>query len=203
MPTLTASLSACRQRIAQFHPFEQLRLIRRPVPQATPLTLDRAIQQHQSTRTITNGAVQALIGIANQQFQLDRCADNDTTPLPIQGGHVFHGLRDALVRLDAAGDHALAAKSEQARTEMYMKVFLLREQAKVAVRRWEANLTQGIEKNDSALVARAHAWLGADAEAIAQVEKNFAFLEHAESAEPAASKRLARLNPQAMANMKP
>jgi hypothetical protein len=203
MPTLNASLSACRQRIAQFRPFEQLRLIRRPVHSATPLTLDRAIQQHRSTRTITSGAVQALIVIANQQFQLDRCADNGTAPLPIQGVHVFRGLRDALVRLDAAGDHALAARSEQARTEMYMEMFLMREQAKVAVQRWEANLAHGIDTNDSALVVRAQAWLGTDAEAIAQAEKSFALLEHAESAEPAPSKRPARFNPQAMAHMKP
>lgn len=190
------SLSACRQRITQFH------LIRRQMPKATPLTLDVAIQQHRHTRTITSGAVKALIGIANQQFQLDRSRDDATAPLPVRGGHLFHGLRDALVRLDAAGSHALAAKSEQARTGMYMEVFLLREQAQAAVRRWEANLARGMATDDRALVIRSQAWLdNGDAEAIACVEGSFAFLE--EDVEVPAPKTRMTLDAQAVALMKP
>ncbi len=168
------------------------------------INFETAILANRHKREISDKAISRLTGIANQQYQLDRCMDGnpDTAPMPIRGGYVFRGLRDALVQLETAGNRALEAKRENSRASLYFKVFQLREQATTAIKSWELKLTDARRNGDMALALRARAWLdNGDTQAIDLIEEACRLPKCADSTPWPAPP--SGFNAQALAHMKP
>ncbi len=178
---------------------------RRPSPPCasrSPATLEATILKQRHKRVVPNRTILELGEIANKQFQLEHCMSTSpgTAPLSINEGHVFHGLRDTLIRLSATRDHALQAKGEEARAALYFKVFQLRETTKTAIQHWEVMLQRGQDTGNDALVTLARLWLE-DMQPTAFVATTS---EHGGVADSlSACKPLSGFNRKALAHMKP